>query len=270
MTRQAEAPPTCTGELVEVNSGGVVLFCFFAAQRSAAHTAQGRSTPQPSPREGCCVVKFSASRLTTQSEQFANELMRHLGVCAPACRILRKGGAPSLHACMVTCLHVLCSVRECCGQVTPAEQRLPLLVRGMPGLPPAATPSGTRPASRRHPTPLAQGATAAEWREASSAALLLGSRGEALAEAMAQSAACLVMDFIPGRPLLSLGAPFDPRRLHRTAADLGRRAPRQPHPPVHASSLQLWLQPAVVWPCPGALRLCASLLCLLLPTTTTL
>ena len=71
----------------------------------------------------------------------------------------------------------------------------------------------------------AQGATAAEWREASSAALLLGSRGEALAEAMSNSAACLVMDFIPGKPLLSLGAPFDPRRLHRTAADLGRWTP---------------------------------------------
>ena len=71
-----------------------MLFCFFA-HGAKASSVPGRSTPQPSPREGCCVVKFSVSRLTTQSEQFANELMRHLGVCAPACRILRKGVSSS-------------------------------------------------------------------------------------------------------------------------------------------------------------------------------
>lgn len=46
------------------------------------------------------MVKFSASRLTTQSEQFANELTRHLGMCAPNCRILRKGvRLPAPHRC---------------------------------------------------------------------------------------------------------------------------------------------------------------------------
>ena len=75
------------GQLIEVHSGGLVLFCFFAPAVRAA-TA---STPQPSPREGCLVVKFHANRLATQSEQFANELTRHLGVPAPVCRMLRKG-----------------------------------------------------------------------------------------------------------------------------------------------------------------------------------
>ena len=99
--RQLRAKAVCShrklcaagaGELVEVNSGGLVLFCFFSPGQRQQATTTGRSTPpQASPREGCCVVKFSASRLTTQSEQFANELTRHLGVCAPACRILRKG-----------------------------------------------------------------------------------------------------------------------------------------------------------------------------------
>ena len=36
------------------------------------------------------IVKGHPARLPTQSEQFANELTRHLGICAPDCRILRK------------------------------------------------------------------------------------------------------------------------------------------------------------------------------------
>ena len=86
---------------MEVNSGGLVLFCFFA---NAAHPlSPAQPQPQPSPREGCLVVKFHGNRLATQSEQFANELTRHLGVCAPACRILRKGVRPARYLC------------RCCG-----------------------------------------------------------------------------------------------------------------------------------------------------------
>lgn len=66
------------GELVEVNSGGQVLFCFFSPP-VGMHFAQDR----------LLVLKFHPSRLQTQSEQFANELTRHLGICAPNCRILR-------------------------------------------------------------------------------------------------------------------------------------------------------------------------------------
>lgn len=36
------------------------------------------------------MVKVCPARLAAQSEQFANELSLHVGVCAPACRILRK------------------------------------------------------------------------------------------------------------------------------------------------------------------------------------
>ena len=71
--------PWLAGDLVEVNSGGQVFFCFFAAR--------GRTPAAP---EGVLVIKFHPSRLTTQSEQFANELTRHLGICAPCCRILRQ------------------------------------------------------------------------------------------------------------------------------------------------------------------------------------
>ena len=70
---------TWSGDLVEINSGGLVLFCFFAPP---PHT--------PFAPENVLVAKFHASRLTTQSEQFANELTRHLGICAPNCRILRQ------------------------------------------------------------------------------------------------------------------------------------------------------------------------------------
>ena len=46
-------------------------------------------TPQHAP-ERVLIIKGHPARLATQSEQFANELTRHLGVCAPDCRILRK------------------------------------------------------------------------------------------------------------------------------------------------------------------------------------
>lgn len=69
---------------MEVNSGGQVFFCFFNPQSEYS-------------AEGLLVLKFHTSRLITQSEQFANELTRHLGVCAPNCRILREtvGSLPS-------------------------------------------------------------------------------------------------------------------------------------------------------------------------------
>lgn len=91
------------GDLVEINSGGQVLFCFFTPStpthaESSPRTFFSRGSPKHRRgREHCLVVKFHGSRLTTQSELFANELTRHLGVHAPSCRILRKVvGAPAL------------------------------------------------------------------------------------------------------------------------------------------------------------------------------
>ena len=66
-----------SGELVEINTN-LVLFCFFKPAEDAPH------------QERCLILKFLHTRLLTQSEQFANELTRHLDICAPNCRILRQ------------------------------------------------------------------------------------------------------------------------------------------------------------------------------------
>ena len=87
-------PFTPGGSLVEVNSGGRVLFCLFRPSPSPSHTPSpslslSRDRDQDRDREGCLVVKFVPSRLLCQSEQFANELARHVGICSPDSRILR-------------------------------------------------------------------------------------------------------------------------------------------------------------------------------------
>lgn len=68
----------------------------------------------------------------------------------------------------------------------------------------------------------AQGGTQTEWKEAHGSALLLGQRGADLEEQMKQSACMLVMEYIPGRPLLGEQEPFQAARILRTAEDLGR------------------------------------------------
>ena len=53
----------------------------------------GGTPKPPTPDQGperVLIVKGHHARLASQSEQFANELTRHLGICAPDCRILRK------------------------------------------------------------------------------------------------------------------------------------------------------------------------------------
>ncbi|EIE20699.1 hypothetical protein COCSUDRAFT_57268 [Coccomyxa subellipsoidea C-169] len=121
----------------------------------------GSRSPSPAGSEHApervVIVKVHQARLASQSEQFANELTQHLGICAPACRILRR-----------------------------------------------------------------MGATAEEWKEAHGAAMLLGRRGADLEEQMARSACMLVMEYIPGRALFHLQQPFQPAQILRTAEDLGR------------------------------------------------
>lgn len=68
----------------------------------------------------------------------------------------------------------------------------------------------------------AQGGTQTEWKEAHGSALLLGQRSADLDEQMKQSACMLVMEYIPGRPLLGEQEPFQAARILRTAEDLGR------------------------------------------------
>ena len=67
-----------------------------------------------------------------------------------------------------------------------------------------------------------QGATQAEWKEAHGSALLLGQRGADLEEQMGRSVCMLVMEYIPGRALLSEQEPFQALHILRTAEDLGR------------------------------------------------
>ena len=64
--------------------------------------------------------------------------------------------------------------------------------------------------------------SATEWKDAHGASLLLGRRGAELEEALARSAAVLVLGLVPGMPLLALPEPFAPPTVLRTAEDLGR------------------------------------------------
>ena len=99
----------CIGDLVEINTN-LVLFCFFKPAEDAPH------------QERCLILKFLHTRLLTQSEQFANELTRHLDICAPTCRILRQKvhtkpchlrEAQSLHASHFLLLSAKCQARSC-------------------------------------------------------------------------------------------------------------------------------------------------------------
>ncbi|KAG1666974.1 hypothetical protein FOA52_004257 [Chlamydomonas sp. UWO 241] len=69
---------------MDVNSGGRVFFCLLRPELGVLAGS-----------EGVLVVKFAPSRLLMQAEQFANELTRHLDICAPECRIVRQAGTTS-------------------------------------------------------------------------------------------------------------------------------------------------------------------------------
>ncbi|KAG7668281.1 hypothetical protein Ndes2526B_g00995 [Nannochloris sp. 'desiccata'] len=91
-----QLPTTPGGSLVEVNSGGRVLFCLFTLDQVPTTPAAYSSSSSPRLlREGCVVLKFVSSRLLCQSEQFANELARHVGICSPETRIVRAAASSS-------------------------------------------------------------------------------------------------------------------------------------------------------------------------------
>ncbi|KAI3425893.1 hypothetical protein D9Q98_007866 [Chlorella vulgaris] len=88
-------------------SSGGDSFTFATAGAAAAAAVAAVDAP-PVPRQlrrsvtgmgggagqqGCLVLKFVSSRLLCQSEQFASELTRHVGLCVPDSRILRSKGA---------------------------------------------------------------------------------------------------------------------------------------------------------------------------------
>jgi hypothetical protein len=85
-------------------SSGGDSFTFATAGAAAAAAVAAVDAP-PVPRQlrrsvtgmgggagqqGCLVLKFVSSRLLCQSEQFASELTRHVGLCVPDSRILRS------------------------------------------------------------------------------------------------------------------------------------------------------------------------------------
>lgn len=67
------------------------------------HSGSAPASPDHQhPPDRLLVVKFLPARLDAQSEQFASELARHLGVPSPACRILRKQVAQAALCCWTT------------------------------------------------------------------------------------------------------------------------------------------------------------------------
>jgi len=71
----------------------------------------------------------------------------------------------------------------------------------------------------------AQGLTALEW-QAAHAAAMAAHGGAEMFELMAKNTCMLVLDWVPGGPLLAgdKDGPFQPARLLQTASDLGRQA----------------------------------------------
>lgn len=112
----AKSPRSSSGattRALDINSGGRVLFCLFDSNNAmtpkgdvspactpfAPATALSPTTDSdkgnnkaPSVPWSCAVLKFVPSRLLAQSEQFANELTRYVGLAAPESRILRASG----------------------------------------------------------------------------------------------------------------------------------------------------------------------------------
>jgi hypothetical protein len=196
-----QPPMTPGGSLVEVNSGGKVLFCLFEPLMASAPAPtppvsrhltpipDGSSTPTlfpsttpkgtpvtpqqtslygfaPTPsgvprwqpaecaREGCLVIKFTNSRLLTQSEQFAAELAKHIGVAVPESRILRKDND--------------------------------------------------------------------EWKRVMNAAECIADRCPDLFDECTRNSCMLIMEYIPSKGLLSYDQAFEPPLAQQTFHDLGR------------------------------------------------
>ncbi|KAL4432560.1 hypothetical protein ABPG77_000497 [Micractinium sp. CCAP 211/92] len=80
------SPPGAAGGAVKAGSGPGPL-------RHVSLRGGGAALPCAPGPEGCLILKFVGSRLLCQSEQFAAELTRHVGLCTPDSRILRQKGA---------------------------------------------------------------------------------------------------------------------------------------------------------------------------------
>ncbi|KAK4488935.1 hypothetical protein RD792_004725 [Penstemon davidsonii] len=72
---------------VTVNSGGVVFFALFNQPEN----------DESSPKETAAVIKFSSSRMATQSERLGYEFARWLGVRTPQARVIHNASPEWLH-----------------------------------------------------------------------------------------------------------------------------------------------------------------------------
>lgn len=63
-----------------MNSGGVVFFALF----------NQNETDESPPKEAAAVIKFSSSRMATQSERFGYEFAKWLGVRTPQARVIHN------------------------------------------------------------------------------------------------------------------------------------------------------------------------------------
>ncbi|XP_022856567.1 dual specificity protein phosphatase PHS1-like [Olea europaea var. sylvestris] len=68
---------------VTVNSGGVVFFALFNQSEN----------DESSPKEAAAVIKFSSSRMATQSERLGYEFAKWLGVQTPQARVIHSTSA---------------------------------------------------------------------------------------------------------------------------------------------------------------------------------
>ena len=109
------------------------------------HSGSAPASPdRQHPPDRLLVIKFLPARLDAQSEQFASELARHLGVPSPACRILRKQVAEGsvvsdsnqspqrlLHSCLLSAATTAAAVEvQCSCEVHGGGDRVCVISRG--------------------------------------------------------------------------------------------------------------------------------------------
>lgn len=169
-------------------SGGSFSFARLPGSAPASPPPLRRLASAAPRPEGCLVLKFVSSRLICQSEQFASELTRHVGLGVPESRILRQkvGGVAAAQAALCQCRRSPPWAAACCQLRRPCRLQQPPKRRPVLG---ALACLAACPA---------QGATEGEWREAYRAAAALRERGlPDLHEEMTRNrwaAACSLID----------------------------------------------------------------------------
>ena len=148
-----------------------------------------------------------------QAEQFANELTRHLGICAPSCRIVRQ----------VRCLVASSSSCALTLALSSTHAKSTKLL-----LSPLGTLHNACHSPYKSPLtfpPAQAGATSSEWQQVVDAVSKLGGKADGLDSELAALPCFLLMQFIRGKPLLECSDAFEVRRP-RASARWGCRCTR--------------------------------------------